>query len=88
VIPDAAIEFALIANWDTEGDQKERMRAALEAAAPHIVAQALNEAADELAKLPYAHPDAPDRAAYLEVLAVRRGNTDAWLRARAAAVVP
>ena len=36
MIPDEAIELALIANWDTEGDQKERMRAALEAAAPYM----------------------------------------------------
>ena len=45
MIPDEAIELALIANWDTEGDQKERMRAALEAAAPHMMAEVLEEAA-------------------------------------------
>jgi hypothetical protein len=38
MIPDAAIELALIANWDTEGDQKERMRAALEAATLPLLA--------------------------------------------------
>ena len=48
-----------------------------------IKAQALREVADELAQLPYARPDAPERAEYEQLLAVRRGHTDAWLRGRA-----
>lgn len=48
-----------------------------------IKAQALREVADELAQLPYARPDAPERAEYEHLLAVRRGHTDAWLRGRA-----
>lgn len=46
MIPDEAIELALIANWDTEGNQKERMRAALEAAAPYMMADILEDAAN------------------------------------------
>jgi enoyl-CoA hydratase/carnithine racemase len=46
-------------------------------------AEALEEAADHLARLEYVRPDHPNRAAYENVLAVRRGNTDAWLKARA-----
>ena len=46
MIPDEAVELALIANWDTEGDQKERMRAALEAAAPHMLAGGVAARAD------------------------------------------
>lgn len=46
-------------------------------------AEALNEAADELSRLPYEKPDSPDRATYERLLAVRRGNTDQWLRDRA-----
>jgi hypothetical protein len=49
-------------------------------------AVALEEAAAELARLPYVKPNYPDRTEYERILAVRRGNTDAWLRARAAAV--
>lgn len=55
----------------------------LETLVPHAKAQALREAADELAKLPYVRPDHPDRAEYERLLAVRRGNTDRWLRDRA-----
>ena len=47
-------------------------------------AEALTEAADELARLPYAAPGAPGRAEYERILAVRRGESDKWLRARAA----
>ena len=46
-------------------------------------AKALTEAADELARLPYAAPGAPGRAEYERGLAVRRGESDRWLRARA-----
>lgn len=46
-------------------------------------AQALEEAVDELARLPYVRPDHPDRAEYERILAVRRGDTDKWLKARA-----
>jgi hypothetical protein len=59
-------------------------RAALEAAAPFIASQALEDAAAELARLPYVKPDEPGRAEYESVLAVRRGNADGWLLARAA----
>lgn len=62
------------------------IREALEAAAPFIAAKALEGAADELARLPYAKPDAPERPEYERLLAVRRGGTDKWLRSRAAAV--
>ena len=46
-------------------------------------ATALNLAADELARLPYVAPGAAGRGEYLRTLAVRRGDTDKWLRARA-----
>ena len=59
-------------------------RAALEAAAPIIRAECLEEAAKVLAQLPYVKPDQPGRAEYESVLAVRRGNADGWLLARAA----
>jgi hypothetical protein len=49
-------------------------------------AQALEDAADELARLPYVSPFGEGRAEYERVLAVRRGDADKWLRARAAAV--
>lgn len=79
----------LEANWTGRLDDRDRneyrrlARAALEAAAPHAAAQALSEAADELAKLPYVRPDHPGRAEYERLLAIRRGNTDRWLRDRA-----
>lgn len=49
-------------------------------------AVALDEAADELARLPYVKPGAEGRDEYERILAVRRGDSDKWLRARAAAV--
>lgn len=63
----------------------EAAQAALEAAAPFIRAQALEDAAKELARLEYKSPFHPDRAEYERVLAVRRGNADGWLKARAEA---
>ena len=60
-------------------------RTILEAAAPIIRAECLEEAARDLAQLPYVKPDQPGRAEYESVLAVRRGNTDGWLLARAKA---
>jgi hypothetical protein len=72
----------------TKRHLRREARAVLEAAAPHMwteaKAAALEEAAAELARLPYARPDSPDRAEYERVLAVRRGNADAWLKDRAA----
>lgn len=47
-------------------------------------ARALEEAALELTRLPYVKPGAEGRSSYESVLAVRRGNTDAWLKTRAA----
>lgn len=46
-------------------------------------AEALREAAAELSGLQYVRPNAEGRSEYEGMLAVRRGNTDAWLRARA-----
>ncbi|MFS0715505.1 hypothetical protein ABC337_04835 [Arthrobacter sp. 1P04PC] len=46
-------------------------------------AEALREAADELARLPYVKPGDDGRAEYERVLAVRRGDTDRWLKERA-----
>ena len=47
---------------------------------------ALRDAAEELARLPYVRPDAEGREEYERLLAIRRGNTDAWLRDRAKAL--
>ena len=46
-------------------------------------AEALREAGDELARLPYVKPGDEGRTDYERVLAVRRGNTDRWLKERA-----
>lgn len=46
-------------------------------------AQALKDAAAELARLQYVKPGAEGRDEYERMLAIRRGNTDAWLKARA-----
>ncbi|GAA3405021.1 hypothetical protein [Pseudarthrobacter polychromogenes] len=46
-------------------------------------AEALREAAAELSGLQYVRPNAEGRAEYEGMLAIRRGNTDAWLKARA-----
>lgn len=46
-------------------------------------AEALTDAAKELTALPYAKPEAPERAHYERMLAIRRGNTDTWLKERA-----
>jgi leucyl aminopeptidase (aminopeptidase T) len=73
------------ADWPAQAYEGEA-RAALDEVSPALFAQALEDAADELARLPYAKPDAPERAEYERLLAVRRGDTDKWLRARAAAV--
>lgn len=48
-----------------------------------IKAEALREAAQELAQLRYVSPFGEGREEYERLLAVRRGNTDAWLRERA-----
>lgn len=72
-------------DWQAEHLVEGLARAALEAAAGIIRAECLEEAAKELAQLPYVKPGHPDRAEYERVLAVRRGNADAWLRARAVA---
>jgi hypothetical protein len=98
VIPDAAVVALAIRNFEAEqGDGEwdhlpesikpgwiKEARAQCEAAAPFIAAQALDEAADESARLPYVKPDDPGRGEYERVLAVRRGDADKWLRARAA----
>ncbi|MDQ0854801.1 hypothetical protein QFZ79_002912 [Arthrobacter sp. V4I6] len=67
----------------------QELAAALTAAGFRDVAEAkaaaLEEAADELARLPYVKPDGDNRAEYERVLAIRRGDTDKWLRARARA---
>lgn len=49
-------------------------------------AEALEEAADELAKLQYVRPDQPGREEYERLLAIRRGETDLWLYTRARAL--
>lgn len=95
VVPEEAVEAA--APWITNFLERRGLslrgkEAAVlagyvfEAAAPFIAAKALEDAADELARLPYVRPEAEGREEYERVLAVRRGNTDKWLRARAAAV--
>ena len=71
--------------WRSTPFGGDALMAALEAAAPIIRAECLEEAARELAQLPYVKPDQPGRAEYESVLAVRRGNTDGWLLARALA---
>jgi hypothetical protein len=43
-------------------------------------AEALREAAQELAQLKYVKPSGHGREEYERLLAVRRGNTDTWLR--------
>lgn len=58
-------------------------RAAVTATAATFAANALEEAANELARLPYARPGAPERDEYERILAVRRGDTDKWLKDRA-----
>lgn len=49
-------------------------------------AKALRDAADDLTRLPYIKPGDPGRDEYERTLAVRRGNTDNWLRTRADAL--
>lgn len=46
-------------------------------------AEILREMAQELATLTYVKPGAEGREEYEAALAIRRGNTDAWLKARA-----
>ena len=97
-ISNEAVEKALSAGLSThdwgmfeaqQGDMgeavDEAIRAALEAAAPIIRAECLEEAAKELSQLAYVRPDHPDRAEYQRMIGIRRGNTDDWLRARALA---
>ena len=67
------------------GSWEDVARAALEAAEGIIRAECLEEAARELAQLPYVRPDHPDRAEYQRMIGIRRGNTDAWLKERAQA---
>ena len=45
--------------------------------------EVLRELAKELAQLPYVRPDGEGRKEYEAMLAIRRGNTDAWLKAKA-----
>lgn len=68
-------------DWDERNDAL--VTAALEAAAPFLRAQALEDAADELRKLQYVKPGTDGRDEYERMLAIRRGDTDAWLTARA-----
>lgn len=74
--------------------EKERREIDMDALAAHqtvelddvilaIKAEALREAAQELAQLRYVRPSEEGREEYERLLAVRRGNTDAWLRERA-----
>ncbi len=46
-------------------------------------AEILRELAKELAQLQYVRPGAEGRKEYEAMLAIRRGNTDAWLKMRA-----
>lgn len=57
--------------------------AALSALIQEAQAEALRDAADELAKLQYVRPGDPGRDEYESMLAIRRGNTDGWLKRRA-----
>lgn len=98
MINDEAVEAAakamgklVWADYDHETDMdrdehESNARAALQAAAPIIRAEVLEAAAKDLAQLAYVRPDAPGRKEYERLLAVRRGNTDAWLKERAAAM--
>ncbi len=43
----------------------------------------LREMAQELATLPYVRPNAEGREEYEAMLAIRRGNTDTWLKEKA-----
>jgi len=87
VIPDAAVEAALDAFYRGSAPihphDKAFMRAALEAAAPHLMAQALEEAADEL-DLPGS--DATGYYASEQDSGYREAerHAEAYLRARAA----
>jgi hypothetical protein len=81
---DAIIDAAF--GQELPEDAIDLARAALEAAAPFIAAKALEDAADELARLPYVRPNADGRDEYERLLAVRRGNTDAYLRTRAESI--
>lgn len=49
------------------------------------VREAFGAAADELARLPYVKPGDEGRDDYERMLAIRRGDTDKWLREKAAA---
>ncbi|MCP1414389.1 hypothetical protein [Paenarthrobacter sp. A20] len=51
-----------------------------------VRAEVLQEAADELARLPYVRPGAEGRSEYERMLAIRRGNTDQWLKEWAAEI--
>lgn len=55
----------------------------LDALRRELQANALEDAANELAYLQYVKPRAEGREEYERALAVRRGNTDKWLKARA-----
>lgn len=46
-------------------------------------AEVLRELAKELAQLTYVKPGAEGREDFETMLAIRRGNTDAWLKAKA-----
>lgn len=48
-----------------------------------IKAEVLRELAKELASLQYVRPGEPGREEYEAMLAIRRGNTDAWLKKKA-----
>lgn len=45
--------------------------------------EVLRELAKELATLNYVRPDTEGREEYEKMLAIRRGNTDAWLKSKA-----
>jgi hypothetical protein len=88
----AAKAFAAISDplgvWEDQAQAyrnyyKGRVANVLEAVAPYLKAQALEEVAAELARLPYVRPDSPARDEYERILAVRRGDTDKWLQERA-----
>lgn len=85
-VSNEAVEAARRAIPEDETMAPRTLRATLEAAASFIAAQALEDAAKELAQLPYVRPAAPGRNEYVRLLAVRRGNADGWLLTRAAAL--
>ena len=92
MIPEAAVEAALdqLPYQAADYVDTDTMRAALEAAAPHLLAEAkaqsLEEAADVLVERgAYARKMSADTSMYVTALAISDGNerTAIWLRARA-----